>query len=197
MREIEAINYCVRKSSREPLADISELSEQSANAKATLVRVRQEILETGFRFNSRTVTLQASTAGRVPITLKYLDLVLPMHLIAQVDDVDGKRYVWNEATQDWHDQQTDAKVVYDIPTFEHLPHKFAVWIARQAAVEYWSETHGGKSAPNQLIHEALQGRQRALNSEPPVDIRDRTGWRGRLLRFERGTVSSRQIPPGV
>lgn len=185
--ELFAINYLLRRAGRESAADISQLNAQAANASATLVRVRQEVLETGFRFNSRDVTLSVSaTNNRVPVSAAFLDLILPENLIVQVDSEDGVRYVWNQSTNDWHSEQiTNVTVIFDIPAFENLPHKFAVWIARQSAAEYWSEVNAGRQAPVQIIRDSLDARQKALNSTPPVDIRDNTGWRGRLRRFGR------------
>lgn len=187
MEELAAVNYCLRRAGRESAADISNLSSQAGNARATLVRVRQEVLETGFRFNERRVTLSVSVSNnRVPVSASYLAVVLPENLITQVDSADGVRYVWNESTNDWHSEQvTNVTVIFDIAAYENLPHKFAVWIARQAAAEYWSEVNAGKQSPNQILRDALDARQKALNSAPPVDIRDRTGWRGRLRAFDR------------
>lgn len=196
MEELEAINYCLRRAGRPSAADIEQLNEQAANAKATLKRVRQEVLETGFRFNTREITLSVdATNNRVPVSDAYLVVVLPDNLIVQVDTEDGKRYVWDESTDTWHTKQiTNVDVIFDIPEYPHLPHKTAVWIARQAAAEYWSEVNGGKEAPAQIQRDALAARQKALNNEPSVDVRDNTGWRSRLDAFNRSPIGDRRTP---
>ena len=196
MIELEAINYCLRWAGREPAADPSSLTEAAANAQSTLKRVRQEVLETGYRFNTREITLSVdATSGRVPVSAAYLAVVLPTNLISQVDTVDGVLYVWNESTDTWHTEQiTNVKVIFDIEDFLNLPHKFAVWIARQGALEYWIEVNAGKQAPLGINEAAQDARQRALNSEPPVNIRGRTGWEGRLDHFGRSPVDSPHTP---
>ena len=184
---IDAINYTLRGAGRPPATDPDKLNEQASGASATLTRVRQEILETGFRFNTRRVDLSVDApTGRVLLDFEYLEVVLPESLIAQVDTGDGKRYVWNESTNDWHTKAISlAKRIFDIEDFSHVPHKIAVWISRQAALEYWSEVNAGKTPPDRLIRAALDARQKALNSEPSVEIRDNTGWRDRMLAFDR------------
>jgi hypothetical protein len=195
MLELAAINYALRKAGRDPAADIGSLNPQAANAKATLERVRLEVLETGFRFNSREITLAVNTANRVPISEDYLDVIYPNDfLISQTDTSDGERYVWNQQTHTWHTEAVQfVRVVFDIPEFTHLPHKFATWIARQAASEYWSEVNSGKTSPDQIRLEAAEARQKALNSEPLPNIRENTLWNRRRRAFQR-RPSDRSVP---
>lgn len=183
MLELTVTNYCLRKAGRDVAADID--SPRAANARSTISRVRVEILETGHRFNTRKLTLAVNESGRVPIADDYLAIVLPAGLIAQVDSEDGERYVWNESTQTWHTSPVpNTKVVFDLEEFQYIPHKFAVWIGRQAAVEYWSEVNAGKSAPDQLRLEAAEARQKALNSEPLPNIHENTLWNLRRRAFQ-------------
>ena len=194
MKELAAINYSLRKAGRDSAADIGSLNPQAANAKATLARVRIEVLETGFRFNKREITLAVNAENRVAINEDYLDVILPSNLISQTDTEDGQRYVWNEDTHTWHTEVVEfVRVVFDIPEYTHLPHKFAVWIARQAASEYWSEVNSGKTSPDQLRLEAAEARQKALNSEPLPNIRENTEWNRRRRAFHR-RPSDRAVP---
>ena len=187
MQELAAINYLLRKAGRDPAADIGSLNPQAANAKTTLGRVRTEVLETGFRWNTREITLAVNVAKRVPISEDYLSVVLPATLVAQTDDNDGERYVWDETTNTWHTAVVKSvRVIFDLSEFTHIPHKFATWIARQAAVEYWSEVNAGKTASDQLQIEAASARQKALNSEPLPNIRENTRWNQRRRAFHRG-----------
>lgn len=194
MQELAAINYALRKAGRDPAADIGSLNPQAANAKATLARVRTEVLETGFRWNTREITLAVNDAGRVPISEDYLSVVLPGDVIAQTDDADGERYVWSETTNTWHTEVVQhVRVIFDLAEFTHIPHKFATWIARQAASEYWSEVNAGKTAPDQIRLEAAEARQKALNSEPLPNIRENTLWNRRRRAFHR-RPSDRAVP---
>lgn len=193
MLELAAINYSLRKAGRDPAADIGNLNPQAANAKATLTRVRTEILETGFRWNTREITLAVNEAGRVPISEDYLSVVLPVPLISQTDTEDGERYVWNETTHTWHTELVQfVKVIFDLGEFPNIPHKFATWIARQSASEYWCEVNAGKTAPDQIRLEAAESRQKALNSEPLPNIRENTLWNRRRRAF-RSRPSDRTV----
>lgn len=194
MKELAAINYALRKAGRDSAADIGTLNPQGANAKATLARVRIEVLETGFRFNTREITLAVNNENRVAINEDYLNVILPISLISQTDTEDGERYVWNETTNTWHAEVVEnVRVVFDIPEYAHLPHKFATWIARQSASEYWSEVNSGKTAPDQIRLEAAEARQKALNNEPLPNIRENTLWNARRRAFTR-RPSGRTVP---
>lgn len=192
---LEATNYCLRKAGRDAASDASKLNPAAANAQGCIERVRKEILETGHSFNTRIVSLALGSNGRVEVDFDYLALYFQHERYAvQVDtEDDSKRYVWDHHTHDWHTEAMEEVTrIFDIEAYEDLPQKYATWIARQAAVEYWSEVNSGKTTPEGIRKEAIDARQRALNSEPPVDIRDRTGWRDRLRRFDRNPYDRRK-----
>ena len=184
MELLTAINFVLRGAALDPASDPTDENPEAGLAVEVIKRTRREILETGFPFNTRKVTLQIDEGGRVPISSAYLDVVLPRGFTTRVDEGDGERYVWDISNDDWHDQAMERiDINHDIETYSQIPEAYGRWIARQSAVNFFTEHNGSKfTVPATLISQRNEARAKAENSQPAGSIHTATRWASRLRR---------------
>lgn len=184
MNLLTAINFALRGSGLDPSSDPTDENPEAGIAIEVITRTRREILETGFPFNVRKITLQVDQGGRVPISSAYLDVDLPRGFTTRIDTEDGDRYVWDIDDDDWHDEAMERiEIVHGIADIAQIPEAFGRWIARQAAVNFFTEHHGSKvGAPATLMGQMHEARAKAENSQPAGSILKATRWSQRLRR---------------
>lgn len=176
MELLDAINLILRSSQRDSVSAVDSEDPSTNTALDTLQRVKRRILAKGHDFNTRRVTLAVNDDGRVEVP-EYLDIVLPKRLIEQVDSADGKRYIWNQTTDDWHDEAVErVNVVFDISDFANIPHRHQEWIAAEAAFQFFKDVHGQQASADHLREERDRARANALNQAPSSSILSTTGW---------------------
>jgi hypothetical protein len=184
MNLLTAINFVLRGSGLDPSSDPTDENPEAGLAIEVITRTRREILESGFPFNTRKITLQVAQNGRVPISSAYLDLELPKGFTTRVDETDGERYVWDIENDDWHDEALERiPIIHDIADLAQIPEAFGRWIARQSAVNFFTEHTGSKfSVPKTLTDQRNEARAKAENTQPAGSIRTATRWASRLRR---------------
>lgn len=184
MELLTAINFVLRGSGLDPSSDPTHENPEAGLAIEVIKRTRTEILETGFPFNVRKVTLQVDQGGRVPISSAYLDVILPRGFTTRVDETNGERYVWDINDDDWHDEALERiPIIHDIESYSQIPEAFGRWIARQSAVNFFTEHHGSKiGVPATLTNQRNEARAKAENSQPGGSIRTATRWASRVAR---------------
>ena len=184
MKLLTAINFALRGSGLDPASDPTDENAEAGLAKEVIERTRREILETGFPFNVRKVTLQVDASGRVPVSSAYLDIDLPRGFTTRVDEGgDAQQYVWDIEDDSFHDEALERiPIVHDIEEFSQLPEAFGRWIARQSAVNFFTEHNSGAGVPGTLISARNEARAKAENSQPGGSIRTATRWAARLRR---------------
>ena len=183
MELLTAINFVLRGSGLDPSSDPTDENPEAGLAIEVIKRTRTEILETGFPFNTLKIALRVQ-AGRVPISSAYLDVVLPRGFTTRVDESGGERYVWDINNDDWHDQAMEGiQIIHDIIKFSQIPEAFGRWIARQSAVNFFTEHHGSKVAvPATLTDQRNEARAKAENTQPGGSIHTATRWASRVAR---------------
>ena len=184
MELLTAINFVLRGSGLDPSSDPTDENPEAGLAIEVIERTRTEILETGFPFNTRKITLQVDQGGRVPISSAYLDVELPRGFTTRVDESDGERYVWDIEDDSFHDEAMERiPIIHDIIEFSQIPEAFGRWIARQSAVNFFTEHHGSKiGVPATLTSQRNEARAKAENSQPGGSIHKSTRWASRLRR---------------
>ena len=184
MKLLTAINFALRGSGLDPSSDPTNENPEAGLAIEVIKRTRTEILETGFPFNTRKITLQVDQGGRVPISSAYLDVVLPRGFTTRVDETNGERYVWDINDDDWHDQAMERiQIIHDIVEFSQIPEAFGRWIARQAALNFFTEHLGNKTGSlASLKDQRNEARAKAENTQPGGSIRTATRWAARVAR---------------
>lgn len=184
MNLLTAINFVLRGSALDPSSDPTDENPEAGLAIEVIKRTRREILETGFPFNVRKITLQVDQSGRVPISSAYLDVDLPRGFTTRVDESDGERYVWDIDDDSFHDEAMERiPIVHDIADLDQIPEAFGRWIARQAAVNFFTEHLGSKvGVPATLMEARNEARAKAENSQPAGSIHTVTRWASRLRR---------------
>lgn len=184
MNLLTAINFALRGSGLDPSSDPTDENPEAGLAIEVITRTRREILETGFPFNVRKITLQVDQGGRVPISSAYLDVDLPRGFTTRVDEGDGERYVWDIEDDSFHDEAMERiEIVHDIVEIEQIPEAFGRWIARQAALNFFTEHHGNTVGVLATLREARnEARAKAENSQPAGSILKATRWAQRLRR---------------
>lgn len=171
----------IRGSNKATVADLDDQSQAAQVAKRTLVQTRRDILERGWQFNSRVISLPVNIEGRVPVG-DYLALSIPdKDLAPQLDEADDSIYVWSHKknVNTWHDATIlDVTVVFDLVDDTHfasIPKLLAEWIAHKAAADFWTESHDG--ATNQKLEAVAVRRQsRWLNTQPHGNLNDVSGF---------------------
>lgn len=178
MQLLTAINFCLRGSGLDPISDPTTENPAAGLAKEVIERTRREILETGYRFNIREITLQVDVNNRVPIAQSLLRVNLPKHFSERVDESEGGNFVWNFNEDDWHGEAMEnIPVIHDITDLNNMPEGFGRWIARQSALNFFSEHRGNDiPIPRKLVADRNEARAKAENSLPEVSIRTATGW---------------------
>ena len=180
MLYLEALNLIIRGAAKAAINDPDDLSDSAQLAKLALARSRKRILSIGWQFNTKKITLQPNTAGRVPVSNAYLEILFKetKHIV-QVDEEDNAKYVWNSDNQDWETAAVAETTVCfdytpDSSQFKLLPEKLASWIAHDAAAKFWLESKG---TVNQA-HEAKAIREQSIwmNTQNLGDIHDVTGF---------------------
>ena len=185
MNLLTAINFALRGSGLDPASDPTDENAEAGLAKEVIERTRREILETGFPFNVRKVTLQVDASGRVPVSSAYLDIDLPRRFTTRVDEGgDAQQYVWDIEDDSFHDEAMERiPIVHDIAEFSQIPEAYGRWIARQSAVNFFTEHTGSKfSVPATLTDQRNEARAKAENSQPAGSILIATRWSARLRR---------------
>lgn len=198
MKILDAMNRCLRLTGKGAVNDPDSGNEDAAHAKATIKRVRRDILINGYHFNRNVLDLEPNSEGKIQIAESYLRVELPVDLSFRKDSDDGQIYLWNIDRNTWHDQTVrDVKVVFDITNpddpgddFEHLPDDFAKWIALQAVSEFYMEKKDG--VPNTAIQQmADEAAAHAINNLAPENIDEVTGF-ARIASAQAGIGSNRQ-----
>lgn len=180
---LEAINIIIRGSNKAIINDLNDASQAAQVAKRTTKQTRIDILERGWDFNTRRITLKANSENRVPVANSYLKVMIPdEHLAIQLDESDGKKYVWSHKTgvDTWHDADIDKVwIVFDYTAdddFKKLPQLLAEWIAWKATADFWTEAHDG--GINQKLEAMATRRQtRWLNTQKDLgNVRGVSGF---------------------
>jgi len=176
MKQLDAINRVLRLSSFQAVNVVQEGDQRANAALNTLRQVKRDVLTEPFRFNHNKTSLAVNSAGRVPIAGNWLGVYLPGTQYAErADTNDGKLYVWDVNTDDWHGNVINKVIVtFDVADFEHIPEAFAQWIAYEAAAQFFAEHKGDPSA--YVAKRAQDRRAKALNQMPPLSIHATTGY---------------------
>lgn len=175
------MNFCLRGAGLDPISDPSTDNSIAGLTKEVIERTRREILETGFRFNTTRVTLQVDLNGRVPIAKSYLRTNLPQGFSERTRTEDGGNYIWDLRNNDWHDQAMEnIDVITDIDDLDNMPEGFGRWIARQSALNFFTEHLGNERPVPQNMKDARnEARAKAENSLPETSIHTATKWASR------------------
>lgn len=201
---LEAINIIIRGSNKAVINDLDDESQAAQVAKRTLKQTRIDMLERGWGFNTRTITLALNADNRVPVAASYLTVQIPdKDLAVQLDESDGKLYVWSHKNNinTWHDAAIEkVKIIFDITNdddFKKLPQLMAEWIAHKATADFWSEAHDG-AVNSKLEAVAIRRQTRWTNTQGDLgNLRGVSGFeafsgqgQGRHGTFDPRTQSS-------
>lgn len=192
MKLLVAMNFCLRGAGLDPISDPSTENSIAGLAKEVIERTRREILETGFRFNTRTITLQVDDSGRVGIAKSLLRVNLPRGLTERADTENGGHFVWDISNDEWFASTLERiDVINDIEDLDNMPEGFGRWIARQSAVNFFTEQMGSKvNVPQTLLDQRNEARAKAENSLPEESIFTATKWAQRRNIQRRGRSTS-------
>lgn len=167
MHEIDAVNLMLRAVGDPTVAQLDPSSQRSEMARDTLARQRRRILTNGYSFNTDRITLSPDTGGKVPVAKSYLKVMLPQHLSIRRDG--GTLYLWDQQQSRWWAKKVGrVGVVFDIEHFDDIPDPFALWIAHEAAAEFWKNINQGP-APH-LQQQAVRQMALAINSDHPTNL---------------------------
>ncbi len=198
MLQLEAINIIIRGSNKAVINDLDDESQAAQVAKRTLKQSRIDILERGWGFNTRNITLKLNSDSKVPVSDSYLRVIIPdSRLAVQMDEnEDGALFVWSHKTNvdTWHDAEIiNVKIVMDFPDdedYRRLPQLVAQWIAWKAAADFWTEAHDG-SINQKLEAKSVRHQTRWLNTQGDLgNVRDASGFTAIAVQGFGGTTST-------
>lgn len=177
MKLLDAMNLCLRMAGHSSVNDSDDANPNAQSSKATIKRIRKQILNNGYPFNRDERDLTPSgTNNRIQVGTELLRLELPVGIGVRKDPSDTKLYLWNIDKDDWHDTEiTKVGRVFDIENtdvdgddFERIPQDFAEWIARKSVQEFWFENNQAENPD--LKRQAHEAAATAINSLPPESI---------------------------
>ena len=178
MNEITAVNTMLMAIGAQPVSALGAGDSHSARAQETLARTRKSILKAGYHFNKYKVDLPTDTSGKVPLARNHLWRVFPDSNLSFRRHTDNALYVWNIEKNDWYDAVVkDFKYVLDVPDYLDIPEHFMEWIAWQASVEFYNQIiSDAREVPAWIIIKFTRAKADALNSLPPTNINQATGY---------------------
>lgn len=186
---LEAINIVIRGTSKATINDLDDQSQEASLARRTIRESRTEILSHGWRFNTRKTSLAVNIEGRVPVSATYLSVKFKTgndHFIVQERDQDNKLYVWDEDTDDWHNEaMANVTIIFDKAgddpskeddTFRNFPAKLARWIAFHARSNFFQEINAVESSD--LLKHALRAQASWVNTQVSTNLSRVSGFAG-------------------
>ena len=184
MDYLEAVNIVLRAAGKPGINDLDVVNDDGEYAKRVISEVRTQVLSNGYGFNSRVMDLSVTAEGRVEIPLGYLDIRgLPDGVYPQYDEEADpghtKLFLYDTTNDEWYATALTEIIVVldrfkDDDEFRLIPEKFAYWIARRAAANYWEEINQGPS--QSLESKAVRAKTLAMQSREFKTIHGVTGF---------------------